>query len=183
MIARLEKTNGTADNLVRWTMPADGKVNFMRMALIAHNEWLENIAADTSGDSYAKKVIRNKPATLTSACWDESEVKHEQPVGLTASSVCDTLFPVHANPRIAAGGPLAGDIVKCQLKRVTWGDYAVKFTAAERDRLSRIFPQGVCDWGRPGVSQQPMTDTWLRFAPVADSTGWVVRASPMGGTE
>ena len=82
---------------------------------------------------------------------------------------------------MAAGGPIAGDILKCQLKRVTMSDYAVSFTGAERARLARIFPQGVCDWSRPGVSQQPMTDTWLRFTPVARPGGWVVRPSPMGG--
>jgi hypothetical protein len=179
MIARLEKTNGTADNLVRWTMTADGKVNFMRMALIAQNEWLENVAADRSDDPYPVKVIRNKPASVTSACWDESAVMHEQSAS-TGSGVCDTLFPVHANPRIAAGGPIAGDILKCRLKRVTMSDYAVKFTTAERARLTRIFPQGVCDWTQLGVSQQPMTATWLRYVPVAHPSGWVVRPSEMG---
>jgi hypothetical protein len=72
MIARLERTNGTSDNLIRWTMPADGQVNFMRMALLAQNQWLENIAADKSNDPYPLKVIRNKPASLKNACWDVS---------------------------------------------------------------------------------------------------------------
>jgi hypothetical protein len=183
MIARLEKTNGTAGNLVRWTMPADGKVNFMRMALIAQNEWLESIAADRSADPYPVKVIRNKPASLTSACWDENAVVHEEQPANASAGVCEKLFPVHANPRIAAGGPIAGDVLKCQLKRVTMGDYAVKFTAAERALLQRIFPQGVCDWSRPGVSQQPMTSTWLRYEPVAQPGGWVVRPAEMGRSQ
>jgi hypothetical protein len=26
-----------------------------------------------------------------------------------------------------------------------------------------IFPQGVCDWTKPGVGQQLIADTWLRY--------------------
>jgi len=40
------------------------------MALIADNQWLEAILADTSGDSYAVKVIKNKPASLKVTCWE-----------------------------------------------------------------------------------------------------------------
>ena len=156
-------------------------MSFDREGITAQNEWLENIAADRSDEPYAKKVIRNKPTSVTSACWDEKEVRHEQASSPTAPGICDALFPVHANPRIAAGGPLAGDILKCQLKRVTMGDYAVRFTPAEQERLRRIFPQGVCDWSRPGVSQQPMTDMWLRFVPVAEPGGWAVRPEQMDG--
>ena len=42
-----------------------------------------------------------------------------------------------------AGGPLAADVLKCQLKPVDAGDYKVRFTSAELARLRRIFPAGV----------------------------------------
>ena len=40
-------------------------------------------------------------------------------------------------------------------------------TPEQRARLEASFPTGVCDWTKPGVSQQPMTDSWLRFMPEA----------------
>jgi 3-hydroxyacyl-CoA dehydrogenase len=39
-----------------------GIPNLARMALIAHNEWLENIVADTSDEPYPVKVMNNKPS-------------------------------------------------------------------------------------------------------------------------
>ena len=163
MLARLEKANGTTANVVRWTMPQAGTINFMRMALLAHNEWLENIAADKAGGSYAKKVIRNKPETLANACWDAQGVMHEQPLSPTAPGVCNTLFPVHADPRIFAGGPVSGDILKCQLRPIRRNDYGVTFSDAEIERLRAVFPKGVCDWSKPGVHQRDLKDVWLAY--------------------
>src|SRR5438552_3953148 len=66
----LKRANGTTANEVNWLADRVGTAlpNFARMALLAHNEWLENIAADTSDDAYAVKVIRNKPASVKDAC-------------------------------------------------------------------------------------------------------------------
>ena len=36
-------------------------------------------------------------------------------------------------------------------------DYAVAFTGDELARLQHIFPNGVCDWSRPGVNEVPIT--------------------------
>ena len=54
-------------------------------------------------------------------------------------------------------------MVKCRLRAIDWRDYAVRFSADERARLRAAFPDGVCDWSRPGVSQQPPAGTWLSF--------------------
>ena len=67
MLKRIEETNGTTANVVRWTMPQTGTVNFMRMALLAHNEWLENLLADDSRAPYAKRssaTSRRRSRTL-----------------------------------------------------------------------------------------------------------------------
>ena len=34
-----------------------------------------------------------------------------------------------------------------------------------RERLQAIFPDGVCDWSQPGVSQSGLRGTWLTFGP------------------
>ena len=82
---------------------------------------------------------------------------------LDAGAKCNQLFPVHENVRIAAGGPIAGDILKCRLKPIDFGQYQQTFTDSERARVRAIFPDGVCDWSRPGVNQRPLKDTWLAF--------------------
>ena len=53
------------------------------------------------------------------------------------------------------------DIVKCQLKPFDPSDYAVPMTAEQWAQLGRIFPEGVCDWTRPGVGQEAQTGVWL----------------------
>ena len=37
---------------------------------------------------------------------------------------------------------------------------------AEQARLHRVFPDGVCDYGRPGFEQQGVLDTWLIYVDV-----------------
>jgi hypothetical protein len=161
---RLQRGNGTIANEVNWLTANVGTIpNLARMALIAHNQWLENILADISTDSYAVKVIRNKPASLKDTCWDSTGIAHEETFTLTGPSVCNTLFPINSTVRIQAGGPIAGDILKCQLKPVTTSDYTVEFTPAKLVRLNMIFSQGVCDWTKPGIGQQLIADTWLRY--------------------
>ena len=51
----------------------------------------------------------------------------------------------------------------CRRKPIDPSDYRVTLSPAEHRRLALIFPDGVCDWTRPGVGQQPLQDTWLTF--------------------
>ncbi len=159
------EANKTTANLVMWTTPTGvvPGVNLAQMALLAHNQWLENILADDSHHSYVAKVIRNKPDTLKDACWDAAGAKYEERPTLDPVAKCNQLFPVHENVRIAAGGPVAGNILKCRLKPIRLTEYQVTFTDDERARLNAIFQHGVCDWSRPGVNQRQLLDTWLAY--------------------
>ncbi len=76
---------------------------------------------------------------------------------------CRDNYPLHGDPRTASGAPRRNDILKCELKPVTLADYRVQFTAAQQARLAQIFPQGVCDWTKPGVGHVPLEGTWLRY--------------------
>ena len=42
-------------------------------------------------------------------------------------------------------------------------DYKVVLTAEEQARLAAIFPNGVCDWSKPGVNQVALKGTYLRL--------------------
>jgi hypothetical protein len=110
-------------------------------------------------------VVRNKPADLVDACWDAGGNKIVEPQTAHGPGQCNTLYPAGTTPRMVAGGPLADDVVKCQLKPVDPADYKVMMTPAQLARLQSIFTTGVCDWSRPGVEQQPLKGTWLSFGP------------------
>jgi hypothetical protein len=56
-----------------------------------------------------------------------------------------------------AGGPVAANVLKCALAAPSRDGYAVAFTDAQWQRLQAVFPDGVCDWSRPGVGQAEVT--------------------------
>jgi hypothetical protein len=76
---------------------------------------------------------------------------------------CNSHYPVFADTRIAAGAPLANDILSCPLAPLDFEAYAVTFTADQRERLAAAFPHGVCDWNRPGGGQHDLSGVWQDF--------------------
>ncbi|WP_155403784.1 DUF6351 family protein [Variovorax paradoxus] len=162
-LERLKKANGTTENQVNWTTnDVTGSENLDLNALKAQNEWLDNIAADKSADSYAVKVIRNKPAHLKDACWVNGE-KTEEPVSWDPDTSCNKAMPIDMDVRIVAGGPLSEDILMCKLKPIDFSAYQVTFTPSQRTRLAAAFPRGVCDWSVPGEGQSK-PKTWIDFS-------------------
>jgi hypothetical protein len=163
--ARLIAANGSADNQVILTVSPKtaqkiyAKINVLNLM----NQWLDNIARDTSHDSASRKVARNKPAELTDACWTPEGDKITEPQTYDGPGRCNQLYPNHANPRIAAGAPLADDILKCALKPLDPKDYVRPITADQMVRIKAIFPEGVCDYSLPGVGQQKLQETWQTY--------------------
>jgi len=107
------------------------------------DDWLTGLEADAAAGEPAERIVRNRPADAV-----------------------DNGNYMGTNPRIAAGGPLADNVLKCQLKPLDRDDYAgvaVPFTDAQWARFETAFPQGVCDWSRPGVDQQA-TIPWATYA-------------------
>lgn len=59
-----------------------------------------------------------------------------------------------------------GDVLKCQLKPfdAASADYAgAVFSVVQVTRLRAVFPDGVCDWTKPGVGQSSTTSGLLDF--------------------
>jgi len=160
-IARAQ--GGRFDNQIIWTAGLTG-TNLAVLSLELMNRWLDAIAADP-GAPGLDKVARNKPADAVDACFDSHGVKIAEPQVYTGATVCNGLYPNHSMPRLVAGMPLTNDVKKCRLRRIDPRDYAVTFTADEMARLRAIFPDGVCDYSRPGVGQEPLEGTYLRFGP------------------
>ena len=98
----------------------------------------------------------SKPAELRDACFMAG--------GVQADLTCNGTWTYYRAPRHVAGSPLTLDVVKCQLKPLVRSDYPVTFTDEQWTQLQATFPTGVCDYTRPGVSQQAPKARWLTFA-------------------
>ena len=158
MGARLARANGNSDGRVMLTN-AGAEVNPVRLM----DQWLDNIAKDSSAGSAAEKIASAKPAGLADACWTAAGEKIMEPARFGEAGRCNEIYPAHGDPRIVAGAPLANDILKCALKPVDPKDYQQSLTPDQATRLRAIFPGGVCDYRRPGVGQAPVEGTWLRY--------------------
>jgi hypothetical protein len=176
--ARLERANGRSDNQVIWVGPLRGRSlqaaaapeaageargpDLAALALDTMNDWLDGIAADEAPLS-ADKVARHRPAAAVDACFDAEGKKVVEKAAPEAKGSCSALYPVHGEPRLAAGAPLANDVLKCQLEPIDYAEYRATFTSEQKQRMARIFPNGVCDFGRPGVEQGPLRGTYQRY--------------------
>jgi len=145
-------------------------------SLTTMDRWLTNLNASAPKETLNSartqaQVIAGKPADAVDFCFLSTDPTFSTPVFDMA--VCDADSPQadglgrmakRASPRQVAGGALAENILKCQLKPLSSVDYAAgTFTNAQWARLNAAFPDGVCDWSRPGVGQQPAVSP-LTFA-------------------
>lgn len=160
---RLRKaTGGHSGNMAMWR-----SVN-TAAAKDVFDRWMVAYKSDTSTEPQRAKVIRHRPKDGADGCYDKSTPPALIAEDLVFSSKpvtkCSELYAVYSNPRREAGGPLAADVLKCQLRPVDLKDYKVSFAAHERARLNAIFSSGVCDWSKPGVNQVPVV-AWASFGP------------------
>ena len=162
--ARLEASNGSAANMVTLMFPPSGPAPLRPDELVAAmNQWLDNVAGDTSNASAAVKVERDKPSGLMDACWTAEGEKIVEPLTFNGKGRCNQLYPAHSDPRMAAGAPLTDEVLKCSLKPLDLKDYSQPLTQDQIARLQAVFPQGVCDYSRPGVGQQRVDGVWHRY--------------------
>lgn len=168
---RLIDANGNADNQVifvedfRFGLFSFNSPRVME-AIARMDQWLTALKGDTSRSSLRTKVLRAKPSGLVDTCWSPDAVptRVEEPATYGANNgTCNTYYPSFKSPRLVAGAPLQNNVIKCQLKRIDRSDYTVTFTDPEFARLKSIFPEGVCDYGKPGVEQRHMRSTWQHF--------------------
>ena len=151
---RIAKQNGGAANHVMWRGPVQAE-----RAWPVFVDWVST---------------KTKPAAAVDGCWTTQAggaprfVAERQTFGASADSACNAAYPSYGFARLAAGGPLAANVLKCQLKPVDPKDYPASFTAADLQRLRAIFPGGVCDWSKPGVGQTAVVP-WASFGPAPEN--------------
>ncbi len=166
--ARIREAMGRADHQLVWFADigdeAEGfpgkQFPMTLQALRLADEWMHAILADPE-----RRIVANRPAEAVDRCFtkegDTIAAGDDVWAGIldnTAPGACAREFPTYTTSRIEAGGPISGDVFKCQRKPVdtalTDGTYGTRvFSAAERERLHEIFPDGVCDYARPDAGR------------------------------
>jgi hypothetical protein len=163
---RMIEANGDAKNHVMWR----GNPVPLDKAWPAFITWVEAIHADKSSRSPRAKTIANRPVSLKDGCWKDKDsfISEPQTFSREPGTACNAAFPSYAFPRYVAGGPLAANIIKCQLRPVDAKDYQVSLTQDQMARLKRIFAGGVCDFSKPGVGQVKVVP-WASFGPAPEN--------------
>jgi hypothetical protein len=163
---RCAKQTVTSDNHVMWRGSSVPFANAWTML----NKWVAAVKADHSDTPEHQKVIDNRPADLVDGCWTSSTqfVAEPQTLSSQPNTTCNTAYPSWTNPRYVAGGPIQANRYKCQLKPINFADYTIAFSPAEIARLNTIFPNGVCDWSKPGVNQTGVV-AWPSFGPAPEN--------------
>jgi hypothetical protein len=174
--ARLIKANGNAANQVMITVASLGRlqadtrtpgsplIRISGEALAQLDQWLTNIANDGSDLPKAKKVAANKPAGFVDACYPAVAGPQVGVIEkLTDQDRCKKLFPFSGDARLAAGAPASDDVFKCALKPLDPAGYKVMPTAEQLAQLRQTFPEGVCDYAKPGVEQVRLAGSWVSF--------------------
>jgi Tannase-like family of unknown function (DUF6351) len=155
--ARLEQEEGHLPrNQVIWfgQTPLIGDPRYTTQGLKAMDRWLSAVERDNRDLPLSTKVSSDRPADVHDQC---SSIPGVEKITLPGGApVCklkaaQTRF---GTPATVAGESVATDQNRCQLKPLRRSDYPTNFTAAQWAALQSAFPTGVCDWSKPGVSQQ-----------------------------
>ena len=174
MRARLLRNFGTAANQVLWRgqVPLIGDPAFADQAILA----LDRVARRGSTPTAATSASPGR-SSRTAPTVGHRAVHRRSSATTVPQAVCDQTVAAYGTPRMAAGGPLADDTMQCQLKPLARADYDVTFTDDQWARLRGPFPNGVCDYTRPGVAQRGAI-SWLTYQ---DAAGGVVYGGrPLG---
>jgi len=162
--ARLEAGQGHAATHRVWFADADEDGVSPQIEEISHQAldaialWMEKLAGRDDGD-----VAAAAPEVADDACFSA-----DGSVIATGSGVWDGIiddrpegectreFPLHSTSRLEAGGPFTDDVFKCHTMSVEsaiaeglYGEWTP--SEAQFEHLEAIFPDGVCDYGLPGV--------------------------------
>jgi hypothetical protein len=156
--ARLIAANGTSANQVLHTYEPGTPIQRVQATnLDQMDQWLANISKDKApARTPLEKVIRNKPANVTDACY----TKEGQ--AITDMKRCAEMFPVFSNTRLAAGQPIAAAMLKCQMKPVDRKDYSKPLSDEQFSKLKTVFSTGVCDYSKKSVGAAAPT-VWLSY--------------------
>ena len=150
---RMIDFQGHADHQIVWV--ADRRYNPTAKAFAVIDEWMMNLLKE-------KSLVAAKPVAARDTCFDGSGKViasgdgvwngewNEKPDGR-----CMQIYPSYRSSRMVAGDSIRGDVFKCELQSVNEavekGLYDPVDVANHVEEIKIIFPQGVCDYTRPGL--------------------------------
>jgi hypothetical protein len=182
MRARLEREEGHfPKNDVIWFGPAPliGSPKYTTEGLLAMDRWLSAVEADTRKLTLAEKVAADRPEDVHDKCSNVEVVEEASVPGIGPVCQLPLAQTRFATPRVVAGESITTDNQECQLKPLSQSAYyPATFTAEQWTQIQQAFPTGVCDFSKPGVSQQ-QTVPWRTYQ--SDPSGAVVYGGkPLG---
>ncbi|MCP2635661.1 DUF6351 family protein [Microbacterium sp. HD4P20] len=161
---RMIAAHGDAGTHVSWTganIPANTAA--MRVAALDQLEaWLDAIEA-AGGPGDRERTIAARPAGLADGCYDAGMTFIPEVLDYDDPTTgCNQLYPFHSQPRAEAGMPLLADGLKCELTDTERADYPA-MSDEQWQRLTAVFPDGVCDWTQRPQGYSELEGTWLSF--------------------
>ena len=177
MRARLDAANGGHGNQLIRTW--DGSIfgigpppSIALKSFLTMDRGLSNMESDNRNVPTAQKVLDDRPAHTTDECFIGAPLTET-----TDASVCAATFPHYGDARLGAGESMTDNAMQCTLEPLDRSSYPVTFTDAQWSTLQQAFPDGVCDYGKPGVGQRGAIP-WLTYE---DRHGNVIYGGkPMG---
>ena len=166
---RLDRDSGSHGNNVIWATTNGISVGaaVVNKSFATMDKWLHAIELDASANPIEVKIVNNKPPEAVDFCLNtHGDTDAQVAAALPLFDPACTVSLTGKSLRQTAGGPVAENIYKCQLKPLSFADpdyTGVLLSADQRSRLQAVFPAGVCDWTKPGVEQVPV-NPWTTFA-------------------
>jgi hypothetical protein len=159
---RIQERRGSAANQVVWFTDARPARAYDQtpMALAVMDQWLGNLRAHPS-----LGVVGAKPAAAVDSCFAtdgtllyKGKDAWRGVLDAGPAGPCTQRFPIHGTSRTVAGAPFDEQHYKCALQPVraaaARGVYGTwRPSRAELDRLTQVFPTGVCDYRKPDVGR------------------------------
>lgn len=161
---RIVASNDGVSNAVVWTRLPGAAPDLTGRALVAVDEWLVAVRGGGFGTMpTAAQVASVRPESAVDLCVTGTRIIDQGVDTYETDGKCAERSPAASEPRTAAGGPGTNDVLKCGLTSVDETSYDVEFGPGQVDRLSEIFPGGVCDWDAAHAGSGIVADTWQQF--------------------
>ncbi len=172
---RLDRAaGGSASGLSLWTASGGNLVDsalggytpLRDQALDATASWLDALDATGSTPEDPDRLATlasTRPAAAADRCLLPGGGEVSGPGIHAPGTPCAAAYPLAGDPRRAAGQPLDGLTARCELQSLEAVGLADRVDAAQLERLRSVFPDGVCDWARPGVGSVPVEGSWRSY--------------------
>ncbi len=181
--ARLAREQGLfPKNQVIWygQTPLIGDPTYTTKGLLAMDRWLTAVEKDKRRVSLAKKVASDRPRDVHDQCSNVQGVSQVNLPGVGKVCKDDLVETKFGTPATVAGEGIATDTNRCKLRPLRRADYyPINFTGAQWKALEKVFPNGVCDFSKPGVEQQA-TVPWQTYQRNAAGSQVIYGGSSLG---